>query len=297
MKPQIEQKLGSLRGLPTIPDIIIKLSDAIEDPSCCVATIEGILRTDASTAASVLRTVNSVIFRPASGREVRELRVAITRIGLVQIKRIAVNAALCSAFSARESARFERKEFWRHNIAVGSLADMICRLVGPSLTVSLRPDLAHLAGLFHDLGKIVFEEHFQQEFHAALTIASHDMVPLLEAERQTLDTDHAQVGAWLCKRWRMAQELTEAVAHHHQPCDALEGKPRVLAALVNLADAACVQAEIGASGSLVAHMHESVPEILGVSLDDLQVHIGRSIEAAQVAASVVDHIQGTRRAA
>ena len=67
-------------NLPCFPDVVIRIRQALEDPETRVSQAVRIVGAEPRLAARLLQTANSVVFNP-SGKQVTELRTAITRLG------------------------------------------------------------------------------------------------------------------------------------------------------------------------------------------------------------------------
>ena len=85
---------------------------------------------------------------------------------------------------------------------------------------------AFLAGLFHDVGKLVIAVALPQEYEAILTAAAVRDGSVLETERLLLQTDHAELSAMAVDYWGLGESIRAAAAHHHEPdnCPAGFGK-------------------------------------------------------------------------
>jgi HD-like signal output (HDOD) protein len=78
-------------------------------------------------------------------------------------------------------------------------------------------DLAVMAALVHDVGKLVLATRSPRHFVRALAEATREQVPLFAAEKQLMGVTHAEVGAYLLGIWGLPSPVVEAVAHHHDP--------------------------------------------------------------------------------
>src|SRR4029079_3114168 len=78
-------------------------------------------------------------------------------------------------------------------------------------------DDALLAGILHDVGKLVLADHFGREYALVCLAADKSSLPLLSAELDQFDASHADVGGYLLGLWGLPQDLIEAVAFHHDP--------------------------------------------------------------------------------
>jgi len=76
---------------------------------------------------------------------------------------------------------------------------------------------AFLAGLFHDVGKLVIAVAMPQEYEAILSAVAVRGGSILESERLLLQTDHAELSAMAVDYWGLGESIRAAAAHHHEP--------------------------------------------------------------------------------
>ena len=71
---------------------------------------------------------------------------------------------------------------------------------------------AFLAGLIHDMGSIILDHYFDEEFEQALRAAAAEQSPLLEAELKVFGMTHAEVGMLIAQKWNFPEEVTAAIS-------------------------------------------------------------------------------------
>jgi len=54
-----------------------------------------------------------------------------------------------------------------------------------------------VAGMLHDIGKVLLAANLPQEYERAIEIASETRVSMIAAERKVFGVSHAEVGAYL----------------------------------------------------------------------------------------------------
>jgi len=74
-----------------------------------------------------------------------------------------------------------------------------------------------VAGLLHDIGRLVLFKHVPELTAAALSEVGRNGRPLLDVEREMLGFDHAVLGGMLLRKWRFPESLEQAVWRHHDP--------------------------------------------------------------------------------
>jgi putative nucleotidyltransferase with HDIG domain len=131
---------------------------------------------------------------------------------------------------------------WQHSIAVAITAQRLSEYVAYPA-----PDEAYMAGLLHDIGKLVMDQYFEMNWEHLVAAGQAHNLTLVEAEEWFLSMNHAQVGAELASRWGLPSCLVEAIAYHHQP--ALAKETPKLTAIVHIANAICLRLGIGLPGS------------------------------------------------
>jgi len=102
--------------------------------------------------------------------------------------------------------------FWQHSLACGVGARVLAGLRRES-----NVERFFVAGILHDVGKLVIYVRLPDEARAILEEARTAQALLHQAERSVLGFDHGQVGEALLDQWNMPASLREAVHYHHTP--------------------------------------------------------------------------------
>lgn len=217
--------------------------------------------------ARILRVVNSPLY--AGLAPVSSLELAVTRMGFSAVTNIAISTAVFSTFGKHGQQDFDRVAFWRHSISAGIAAQILYDRARPGMRRRYTPDLLHLVGLLHDLGKILLDQHFHADFMSAVDQAHAQQIALELAERSVLGTDHAEVGSWLGMRWRLAPQIMQVIRWHHNPAQA-DIEEQELVMLVHAADYICNLEHVGDGGNCTAPgFHQRTWTGLGLSARDI----------------------------
>jgi putative nucleotidyltransferase with HDIG domain len=101
--------------------------------------------------------------------------------------------------------------FWRHSVAVGVCSEELAH------HVNLRTpgDMALVAGLLHDIGQLWLARFRPSDYRATWDDALSHAHGIVQAEREHLGIDHAEIGAWLAEHWGLPEPIVSAIRHHH----------------------------------------------------------------------------------
>lgn len=246
---QVFKKLETVSDLPTLPVIIDKLREAISNPRSDADKVASIIADDPAMMAKILKVVNSALYGGASG-QIDSLKLAISRMGFNAVNNLAISTSVFKAFGESESG-FDRRDFWRHCVSVGIAACAVTQACKPYLTHRYEKEFLHLSGLIHDVGKLVFSQYFHEDFMQAIELSKTERITLVQAEYKVFGTDHAAVGAWLAKRWKLSEPMVEAILWHHNPSRA-KAEHQELVRICEVSNYICNFRMIGNSGDAAA---------------------------------------------
>lgn len=203
-----------------------------------------LIERDPALTVRLLRLSNSPYF--GVSERVTNIRHAIALIGLREAMDFLTFTVVREGLPEFPPLpHFTLEGFWSHSLACATAA----RLMGnPQYLVRAFSGELHLAGLLHDIGKVVLALQMPDDFRAALALAHERGWPLWQAEQEVLGFDHAELGARLLETWKVAPSTLAAIAHHHRP----EGAPaegQEIAAVVELANVLANSGEVGDGGS------------------------------------------------
>lgn len=196
--------------LPSIPQTYVMLTEALRrDPDVGIDQVATIVGSDMAMCAKVLQLVNSSFF--ALARRVTSIREAVAYLGLDVIRMLVLSADVFLALERTPSIPgLDIEALQRHGLLTGRLASQLVE--GQQLA-----DDALLAGVLHDVGKVILAVQRPDRVGAMLAEARERGEPLHLVERRAGAVTHAEVGAYLLGLWGLPHAIVEAVAHHHSP--------------------------------------------------------------------------------
>lgn len=238
------------------PVVYEKLMQVINDPRAGAADVARVISEDQGLTVRVLRVVNSAFF--SLPWKVDTVSAAVRVVGTSQVRDLAVATSIMTAFYDVPSDLLDLKSFWKHCLSTGVTARIFARHRGED-----NVERFLVAGLLHDIGKLVMVTGAPTQMRAALEQARATGEPLSDCEREHVGCTHAQVGGALIEAWNFPAALHEAVLYHHQPQRA--SRFPVETAAVHVADLIANALGWGRSGQRFApRLEESAWSTLGI---------------------------------
>lgn len=210
-KIDVAKLVAAVSRLHALPGVVERVLSLTSDPDTGAKQLAECIQSDPAVAAVVLRMANSAMY--GSSGKIASVSEAVVRIGFLQTKSLVVGMSVIKTFSkGMKSAGFDRVLFWRHSISVA----IIAKLLADAIRMG-NSEIGFVAGLLHDIGKLLLDEFVPMEFSQAVMAAIEQRVPLIEAEPKVLQTSHVEVGPAVLAVWRFPEGVITAVKNHHNP--------------------------------------------------------------------------------
>jgi HD-like signal output (HDOD) protein len=254
-RKEIDSRLELCPPLPSLGSINKALLGLLFAEQRYSAQISEIIRRDPSLTSRLLRLVNSVYYGLTT--PVSSIEEAVFYLGVRQIRQLTMVTPIIEDFQRLSNqCSFPWREFWQHCIGTAILTREVVS------AVQAPPDESdYIAGLVHDVGKIVmawtFPDHFA-EIHRQATPGTRD---LTEIETEILGIDHSELGALYLERHHLPDLMIKAARFHHHP-DEADGHEFIVAS-VHIADLLMRNARIGCSGNFVEVTREQCLQASG----------------------------------
>ncbi len=208
----IKRLVTRLEYLPSIPALYGELVALLQAPETPVEEVARIVERDPAMTAKVLKLVNSAFF--GLSRQVSSLPDACGYLGLDTLRSLVLSLQTFSQFQSRKLGGIELEPLWRHSLRTAQAAKRIAQRQAAATEIV---DEAFVAGLLHDVGKLILAANCVAEYEQALRQAREKPEDLVEAERAVFVCDHADVGGYVMGLWGLPASVVEAIALHHAP--------------------------------------------------------------------------------
>lgn len=272
----IHHLVAKTRSLPSVPEVMIKVQRIVRRPGTTPAQLTKLIETDPAMVAGILKVANSAYY--GFRGKVTSIQHAAALLGTRRLAEL-ITAMSAGAVLGQAMAGYGIKagNMWRHAVAVAAAAAEIAGEIG-----SDDMDSAYMAGLLHDVGKIVLDPYVQERHMLfAHFSATHPGRPIQDAERVILGFDHAVAAAVLCEKWNLPRTVAFGIRHHHNPSSAGD---HPLSHIVHLADQLAIQAGLGDAGHPAASgpqdgLSGSTLNIEPERLALLMAHVGQYVHS------------------
>jgi HD-like signal output (HDOD) protein len=251
----IERRLQFAPSLPSLNSINNALRELLTAEQSYAAQISEIIRRDPSLTSRLLRLVNSVYYGLST--PVNTIEEAVFYLGIRQIRQLAMVTPVLEDFQRLAgNYSFPWRNFWQHCIGTAIMTREVISVVQAPVDEG-----DYVAGLVHDVGKIVMASTFPEHFAEIHRQAASSAQDLLALENAVLGMDHCLVGALYLKNHNLPDLLVQTAQYHHHPQQA--GRHQTIVAAVQIADLLVRDSCIGLSGNPAAVTHDDCLKAAG----------------------------------
>lgn len=206
--------ISKVKNLPPVSQAALRLVNLLEQDAISNDEVVQVIRCDNVLTAKLLRACNSPYFGLA--QPVATVDQAVLILGHQQILHIVLTLAFGSTMLVTAPAHAaEASALWQHSLATATAAEIVA---AEAYDLQIEGPVAFTVGLLHDIGKLAMSLGLAPELQTQIRERiTKENISRSVAEKLTIGTDHAEVGAFLLKSWRLPAEIIEAVGYHHQP--------------------------------------------------------------------------------
>ncbi|HOW64498.1 MAG TPA: response regulator [Verrucomicrobiota bacterium] len=212
--PELVSLVTRIQALPSLPPLYIEMLEALRDEQISIPRISQLVLRDLGMCSKILQLVNSAYF--GIPHTVYRLEEAIAYLGIEMVRVLVISLQIFSLFETNRVPDFPYENLWKHSWRTGMTARRIAEAEGLSYSIV---DQAFLAGLLHDVGKLLLATSYTQQYREVRQALQKVLLADWEAEKKVLNSTHAEVGAYLLSLWGLPDAIVEAVAWHHRPSE------------------------------------------------------------------------------
>jgi len=223
----IEQLIERSGELGSLPAVVVRINQAIDDPASNATIIGRIVNEDPALTAQLLKLVNSPFYGFRS--RIDTVFRAIAIIGHRELRHLVLTAHALKTFSDMPNELISMPIYWRRSLSIGVMTRVLA-------AYARERDIERLfiSGLLHDIGSLLIYQQLPHEASEIIMRSRTKGLWIRDVEEEELGFDHAQVGGALLEAWELPKVLVDSVRYHLQPEKAPEEHQKA-AMIVNLA--------------------------------------------------------------
>lgn len=208
---ELKQKaLRTLSDLPPFSAILNRLLASLAGENVSFSKLGDLIEKDTVIAGNLLHLVNSALY--ARRGTVTSVRHALSLLGIEKVRNAILGMSITRMWrKVPMPASWSMARFNLHSASVAVLADLVAQRVPV-----VYPEGAFIAGLLHDMGRLVIAHGLPQEFTRIETLRTEDR-SRLDCETEVLGFTHPEISAEALERWNLPEPIRTAVRNHHQP--------------------------------------------------------------------------------
>ncbi len=196
--------VGRVGSLPSVAAQVVSLAS---DPQCDVGKLARVIMSDNAMSVRFLALGNSAAV--SHGREIRNLRTALMRLGLRRVRNVALLMGMHDMVpTGADSQWLDAQDFWRFNLATASCAQGLAWL-----RRTPHDEDAWLAGILHAIGLAAMSQRAAPDMVRAAELARAKRITLAQAEMLIFDFHHGEVGGRLLREWNLPEIFIDAVEY------------------------------------------------------------------------------------
>ena len=199
--------------MPSPGNIYTEVKDLIGQDANMKKIAEAI-ESDPSITAKILEVANSAFYGVKTG----SIRQAIVYLGLINVNNIILNTATYEMTENIKNPIIQSdiKMIWEHSNMTNKIVSFLYR----RLLNRKIPDTCAMAGLLHNIGKVVLISNFTDKYLLARSKIKdgEDMFEYFE-ENEFLDVSHSEIGGFSLNWWELPHPIVESALFHHKPLD------------------------------------------------------------------------------
>lgn len=215
-KKALQNVVTAIGTMPSLPVLYSRIMDALTSDKASVSLVGEIISEDMGMTAKVLQLVNSSFFAMPS--HVATPVEAAVILGIDVLKTLVLTLEVFSAYKKSTMDILPITTIYEHCVNTGVIAKKIAKLEKRDKAVT---DNAMIAGVLHDLGRLILAEGFPEDYRTVMAEVKHTGCRIHEAEAEIMGVSHAEIGGYLLGLWGLPDNIVEGVVFHHKPSECI----------------------------------------------------------------------------
>jgi len=275
-KQELQQGINDIPPLsPVVVDVLdfINNSDEID-----FSILENKIIQEPGLTGRILNLANSSFFGMPGA--IGSLKDACLVLGINAIRNLVISSAMMEKFPANSGKNLDLEGLWKHAVGTAAAARVLAK------HVSLDEEQAFTAGLLHDIGKMILDAHFSEQYAEVAAYQVENECLTCEAEQKVIGTDHNEVGYMVAESWNLPVEITHSIRLHHSPPTQNKAE---MSHVINLADILSRGLGIGNAGDpFIPVLLPEILEILHIGFPEIKQNLTKIEALAENFSTLLD---------
>ena len=229
MKAKILDAIKQSAAVPSVPQVVTRFLEIIQNPDFDYDDLVRILAADAGTVGEILRLVNSALFGVRN--KIVSMRQALTLLGPMRTRSLLLGRYLVDSLSTKKVAGLDMRYFWRRSLTSSVVASRLAEKTRPN-----QREEVFIAALLADVGIAILAEALPDRYrHIAERYVPGSAPFDIQDELDAVEMTHGEVSAMVLSHWSLPDLVTKAV-NLHQSAKPGEDDAAGIARLLNASD-------------------------------------------------------------
>jgi len=282
---KIERIIKEIDALKPVSYIADRIMEIISNPNSSLAELVNIIKYEQSMTANLLRICNSSYF--GLKKKIVSIKQAVAYLGIEKVASLAMMGNSAHNFEKGQGGYdLGEGELWRYSVSSALMAQDLAE----KRRLSNIP-LIFTSALLKDTGKVILHTYVKKSFKDITKLVQKKDLTFIEAEKEIIGIDHAELGARVAERWNFSPAMVDIIRNHHRPDKAPPDDLSI--PIVYLADSICMMIGVGVgSDGLAYRYYQDVVDRLNFSDIDIQKTIAGFWEKLKGVEELVNLSQG-----
>ncbi len=207
----LKQLVSGIGSLPSMPETYARLQRTLQRSDSSLAEVAHIIEQDLAMSAKILQLVNSAFF--GLYNHIESPFRAVNLLGMDTVKALVLGIGVFSEIQAEQSKLFAINDLWTHSMTTAAFARGIAACESNDNELI---DNAFIAGLLHDIGKLLLFSQMRSSYEKAVGYALETPSTMDNAEQKIFGACHGDIGGYLIGLWGLPGPVVESITFHHR---------------------------------------------------------------------------------
>ena len=231
MMVTVDKIIEKIEDLPSPDFVVQKIMQVASNPNASAKEVSQVISADPSLSSRILKIANSAYY--GIPRKISVLSEAVMILGFKTVRNLALSVFTYDRFfkGSNEQSSIDRKRLWRHFVTTAVISETLASIVGYPVKEEL-----FIAGLLHDIGKIVYDVITPKILASVYEVASKTKKTFTDVERDLEIPHHGIIGAKLLEKWNFPDLIITTVENHHDPSSVRDSVYSEIVSMVHISN-------------------------------------------------------------